>query len=308
MLCHIIDLRRSVVLFAEALDEEPVSCDCEVEYVNPRDIAKLLQGYGVTYAGVARFSDEPWLREPYERLTSLWEPASMGSVAMEVHSLSAMIQSLPVDLATKLATLLLDYPALAELLTAFILQAAKRQLPQLTVLMVRESSLASVPTAKRPSDDPRRNRAVTHVHISAYRLITALSPTRCRALCSGISKSIETQRSWVWQLPVIRVMVLCVTSHDQISIRQATCLPPSQRANLTADLRQQPAINDLLNEDTSDAFLGPLREDDVRQVYWLISYGRDIHDLAERELHRVLAQQKIEVVPFVSDFVSTVNR
>jgi len=242
-------------------------------------------------------STNPSLCNASRKLRHLLVDNSASCVTARVASLHAMFESLTASTAADIANLLREFPYLANALTHCVLKAAgKPTSDDLLVLLVQESSLPRAPEAL-PSPP------VTHVSVSCFKLNSTVPTSRCRGLCTAISKSIERQRDWIWGLPVIRVIVLSVTRHDHIHIGKAMKLGHDQRKALLHDMHDHETISRWLN----GATLGPLAPSDPAQYIWIFSFRKDLHVHAEKEMRRILDTQLVEVTTVVDSYISVVS-
>jgi len=227
--------------------------------------------------------------------------ASSLTLAIEIQSLSAIFENVPISLAQQFATHLEKDLSLAKDVAHCILHVAGAPIELVSaVLRVKATSHCKSYTVIKQV----RNPIPTHLVVSVFAAVN-LGTAQGRTTCVAVSKCIRLMRDRVWKLHG-RVMVLCVSAHDDIVFSKV--IPGSSpkvvqlRNKLTARLLSLPQIERMFIDD--DTLSGERNMSDT--YFFVISFARAVHNHAVDELFVCCRNLKIVLSGRISNVVVNV--
>lgn len=225
-----------------------------------------------------------------------------GPVLLELQSVKAVFQKLPLTFATDLGDYLANDLAAADLLAECVVAAAKVEPQGVSIMCVK---IAQTPLLRT---NPRiLNPTANEVYVTVFQT-GELSQLRGLAACSAVSRSINLVRNMVWCLSNERVMVMSVSKVHYINcelvLKGDTFLSTMSRNKLISGLRKCKEVNSLF---TSEVKIGPSPELAEKHLFFLFAFSAQVHDLAVPEMHLCLKNIDITITQYLPTFICDIK-
>ena len=225
-----------------------------------------------------------------------------SAIGFIVQSLSAMFENLNLKYAQRLADLLERNPSLARELAHSILKVKQHSTDIVTTVLRVDvsphfSSFEVLPAIRNPLP----TELLVRVYSSAN-----LGRAKGRTTCIAVSKCINFMRDRVWRVNG-RVMVLCVSREEEIFfpgvISGIESWHDHLRCSLTAKLKRVARVSSLFADDNTlcGRTLSP-----GFNLFFVISFTRQVHSRAVDEMLRCCKNMGIMVDEYVKDIIVTV--